>query len=154
MANQIRSATGVIDQSINQRGVQLKALDTLFSSAEKVQKLSDPQIALHNESLAKMLDATKADIGVLANFIKKIESDLGIVESPLIVGDERSLEEARAKNRRTLEDLLPVVRAAGKKAGILHDKIKIVQGKADAGNVPDAGVLCGLLSKKNAWRAA
>lgn len=149
----IRGSTEVISRSISQRGKELHALDQLFSVAERVARLSPTQIKLHSQSLESMLATTKDEIKTLSTNLSKIDDDLGKVETPLSVGNNASRDRAHAETLSQLRELVPPIKAAGKNAALLMEKIKIVQRKIADDSVPTASCCASLISQQNAMRA-
>jgi hypothetical protein len=143
---QLAQATQLISANIAQRGAQLVNINTLLSTASRVEKLKPEEIANYSQTLSAMLDATAADHKALVANREKVTLSLGTVESQLMVGDNDLLARARAENKAQLQGLLPLIDSTGKNTAALALRIKAVQAKLPAG-VPEASSFCGCLKR-------
>ena len=149
----IRGSTEVISRSISQRGKELHALDQLFSVAERVAAMRPTQINLQSQTIKTLVSTTKDEKKTLNTKLSKIDDDLGKVETPLAVGNKASRARAHAETLSQLRELVPPIKAAGKNAALLMEKIKIVQRKIADDSVPTASCCASLISQQNAMRA-
>lgn len=134
----VRHSTATISRSIDQRGSELVDLDRLFTVAANVAKLSPAQIQLHSETLSSMLATTKGEIATLSTNKRKIVDDLGKAVQPMTVGNNSKRDRANDEIKVELQQLLPPIEAAGRKAATLLGNIEIVQRKIVEDKVPTA----------------